>query len=98
MTEEIKGLHVKDYRQLDVLSLEEIICLDNQLDENLKQIRLAVNDGINHQALRLLDILLEDNISHRDYCIQCQEDILADMEQEQEEALADCIEFNWWLC
>ena len=79
-TESIRGLHVKDYRELDVQALEEIICLNEQLKSNLEQIRLAVNDGVNHQALRLLDILLEDNYLHTDYCKQCQEEILAAME------------------
>lgn len=79
-TEGIRGLHVKDYRELDIQALEEIICLNEQLKTNLEQIRLAVNDGVNHQALYLLDILLEDNDSHTDYCKQCQEEILADME------------------
>lgn len=79
-TETIRGLHVKDYRDLDVQALEEIICLNEQLKTNLEQIRLAVNDGVNHQALHLIDILLEDNDSHTDYCKQCQEEILADME------------------
>ena len=79
-TESIRGLYVKDYRDLDVQALEEIICLNEQLKTNLKQIRLAVNDGVNQQALWLLDILLEDNDTHTDYCKQCQEEILADME------------------
>ena len=79
-TESIRGLRVKDYRELDVQALEEIICLNEQLKSNLEQIRLAVNDGVNHQALRLLDILLEDNDSHTDYCKQCQEEILVAME------------------
>lgn len=79
-TESIRELHVEDYRELDVQALEEIICLNEQLKTNLEQIRLAVNDGVNHQALRLLDILLEDNYSHTDYCKQCQEEILAAME------------------
>ena len=82
-TETIKGLHVKDYHDLDVQALEEIICLNKQLENNLKQIRLAVNDGVNHQALRLLDILIEDNSTHTEYCVQCQGDILQDMYESQ---------------
>ena len=80
-TETISGLHVKDYHDLDPQALEEIICLNKQLENNLKQIRLAVNDGVNHQALRLLDILIEDNSTHTGYCIQCQEEVLATMEE-----------------
>ena len=80
MRESIEGLHVKDYRYLDVQALEEIICLNEQLKENLKQIRHSINDGTYHHALYLLDTLLEDNDSHTDYCRQCQEVILADME------------------
>ena len=79
-TESIRGLYVKDYRDLDVQALEEIICLNKYLKTNLEQIRLAVNDGVEPQALYLLDRLLMDNDYHTDYCRQCKEEILAAME------------------
>ena len=83
MTEEIKGLHVKDYHDLDVQALEEIIQLDNQLEKNLEQIKEAVIKRKRIDAMRLLDILLTDNASHIGYCIECQGDILSDMYERQ---------------
>ena len=79
-TESIRGLHVKDYRHLDVQALEEIICLNEQLKENLEQIRVEIKAGVRYKALYLLEILLEDTQSRTDYCKQCQEEILAAME------------------
>lgn len=92
MTEEIKGLHVKDYHDLDVQALEEIIQLDNQLEENLKQIKEAVTKRKRIDAMRLLDILLTDNTSHRDYCIECQGDVLSDMYEEDMHGMIDYID------
>ena len=89
MTEEIKGLHVKDYHDLDVQALEEIIQLDNQLEENLKQIKEAVIKRKRIDAMRLLDMLLTDNASHRNYCIECQGDILSDMYEEDMHGMID---------
>lgn len=82
-TETIRGLHVKDYHDLDPKALEEIICLNEQLENNLKEIREAIIKSDNVYALHYLEILLSDNTSHTDYCITCQEDILANMEQSQ---------------
>lgn len=78
--EGITGIHVKDYRELGVNALEELILLDEQLERNLKQIRFAVTDSNCSQALYLLKILLEDNKTHMDYCSKCQEEVLHDME------------------
>lgn len=85
MVETTKGLHVKDYNDLDLSALEEIICLNEQLENNLAKIRVAVNDGICHQALYMIDNLIEDTSSHTTYCKKCQENILSDMEERARE-------------
>ena len=89
-TESISGLHVKDYHDLDLQALEEIICLNEQLENNLKEIRKAIIKSDNVYALHYLEILLSDNTSHMDYCKTCQEDILAKMEQSQTSDRTPC--------
>lgn len=81
MTETIHGVFVKDYKELDINALEELIRLDQQLDRNLQKIREFIIDGDYHKALVNLRWLIEDNLHHGDYCAECQEEILMDMER-----------------
>lgn len=78
--EGIRGIHVKDYRDLGVNALEEIIQLDKQLNINLKHIMDYITEGDYPKALTNLRWLIEDNLSHRDYATMCQEEILYSME------------------
>lgn len=78
--EGISGIHVKDYRELGVNALEELILLDEQLDRNLKHIMDYITEGDYPKALTNLRWLIEDNKTHMDYCSKCQEEILYGME------------------
>ena len=80
MLEAIHGVFVKDYRELDVNALEELIRLDQQLDRNLQKIREFIIDGDYPKALVNLRYLIEDNLHHGDYCAKCQEEIFEDMQ------------------
>ena len=80
MSEITNGLYVKDYKDLDVTALEEMIQLDNQLDENLKKIMSFLAEEDYTKALTNLRWLIEDNLSHRDYSLKCQDEIIYDME------------------
>lgn len=80
MTEITHGIFVKDYKELDVNALEELIRLDQQLDRNLQKIREFIIDGDYPKALVNLRWLIEDNLHHGDYCAKCQEEIFYNME------------------
>lgn len=79
-TESIRGLYVKDYHDLDLQALEEMIKLDEQLTEQLMKIRDFLEEEDYGRLKYNLDCLIIDNMDHRDYCVECQGDILADME------------------
>ena len=80
-TETIRGLHVKDYHDLGVQSLEELIMLDEQLGDHLRKLFDYLQEEDYSRLKYNLDCLITDNDSHRDYCKQCQEDILANMKE-----------------
>lgn len=83
MEETIRGLHVKDYTDLEPNALQEIIELDNQLVEELKKY-LQYVDELDYTKLRTnLKWLIEDNISHRDYTQKCLDDVLVRMEGQE---------------
>lgn len=83
MEETIRGLHVKDYTDLEPNALQEIIELDNQLVEELKKY-LRYVDELDYTKLRTnLKWLIEDNISHRDYTQKCLDDVLVRMEGQE---------------
>ena len=80
MEETIKGLHMKDYTDLDPNTLEEIIQLDNQLAENLNNLMKYLEE-LDYTKLRTnLKWLIEDNINHRDYAQKCKDDVLWSIE------------------
>lgn len=80
MVETTHGIFVQDYKKLDLIALEELIRLDQQLDRNLQKIREFIIDGDYPKALVNLRWLIEDNLHHRDYCAECQEEIFKVME------------------
>lgn len=82
-TESIKGLHVKDYHDLDLQALEELIKLDEQLTEQLMKIRDFLEEEDYERLKYNLDCLIIDNMDHRDYCLECQCDNLSDMYESQ---------------
>lgn len=79
----IKGLYVKDYHDLHLDALEEIIQLDEQLDNNLVQLYNMLEEEDYYRLKYNLDCLIVDNRAAIDYAKKCQEDILADMEHTQ---------------
>lgn len=83
MEETMKGLHVKDYTDLEPNALQEIIELDNQLGEELKKFLRYVEE-LDYTKLRTnLKWLIEDNTSHRDYAQKCLDDVLTRMEGQE---------------
>lgn len=80
MTEEIKGLHVKDYTDLTPDALEEMAKLDEQLGEHLRRLSDFLQEEDYERLKYNLDCLITDNDSHRDYCVRCQEEVLYKME------------------
>ena len=80
MTEEIKGLHVKDYTDLTPDALEEMAKLDEQLGEHLRRLSDFLQEEDYERLKYNLDCLIIDNDSHRDYCVKCQEEVLYNME------------------
>lgn len=82
-TETIRGLHVEDYHDLDLQALEEMIKLDEQLTEQLMKIRDFLEEEDYERLKYNLDCLITDNSEHRDYCVECQGDILSDMYESQ---------------
>ena len=80
MTEEIKGLHVKDYTDLTPDALEEMAKLDEQLGEHLRRLSDFLQEEDYERLKYNLDCLIIDNDSHRDYCVRCQEEVLYNME------------------
>ena len=80
-TESIRGLHVKDYHDLDLQALEEMIQLDEQLTEQLMKLRDFLEEEDYERLKYNLDCLIIDNSDHRDYCLECQCHILSDMEE-----------------
>lgn len=81
MEETIKGIFVRDYKDLTPDALEEIIQLDYQLTDNLRQIIDLICDGNILNALSQLRYLRDDNITHRAYAIKCQEEVLECMQE-----------------
>lgn len=79
-TETIRGLHVKDYHDLGIQALEETIKLDEQLTEQLMKLRDFLEEEDYERLKYNLDCLIIDTSDHRDYCVECQGDIIADME------------------
>ena len=78
MENNIKGLYVKNYKDLDVNALEEIIQLNNQLEKSLEQIIDCAPNV--EDMITMLKYLIQDTESHTEYCVNCQTEILADME------------------
>lgn len=83
MEETIHGLHVKDYTDLSPDALEEIILLEEQLQKEIKNYLNMIKEGEIDQLSTNLRWLLEDSESLRDYALECQEEILIDMEEQE---------------
>lgn len=79
MTGEIKGLHVKDYTDLTPDALEEMTKLDEQLGEHLRRLSDFLQEEDYERLKCNLDCLIVDNDAHRDYCVNCQEEVLYNM-------------------
>lgn len=82
MKETISGLHVKDYHDLDLNALEEIICLEEQLQRTITELEIMLNDGEIYKAKQNLKWLHEDSCSLARWATQCQADRLESMENE----------------
>ena len=82
-TESISGLHVRDYKSLSVDALEEMIKLDEQLGEHLRKMYDFLQEEDYFRLKYNLECLITDNDAHRDYCVQCQGDVLQDMYESQ---------------
>lgn len=80
MEETVKGLHVKDYTDLDPNALQEIIELDSQLNDVLKDLLRYTNELDYTKLRRNLRWLIMSNISHRDYAQRCLDDMFVKME------------------
>lgn len=88
-TETIRGLHVKDYHDLDLQALEETIKLDEQLTEQLMKLRDFLEEEDYERLKCNLDWLIIDTCDHRDYCVECQGDILSDIYESQTSDIID---------
>ncbi len=85
MKETISGLHVKDYHDLGLEALEEIICLEEQLQHQIIELATMLENGEIDKAKRNLKWLHEDSCSLARWATQCQTDSLEIMEAESRE-------------
>ncbi len=85
MKETISGLHVKDYHDLGLEALEEIICLEEQLQHQITGLMFMLENGEIDKAKQNLKWLHEDSCSLARWATECQQDILEIMEAESRE-------------
>lgn len=78
---EIRGIKIKDYHDIGIPGLEEIIALNEQEKEQVKRLLGYIEDNSVWIMPTVLKQLLDDIASHTDYCQRCIDEILEDMER-----------------
>lgn len=78
----VSGIKIKDYHDIGINGLEEIIALNQQEIKQIQAIYLDITDCLDIcMALSRMRNLLHDINDHTDYCQKCIDEILSDMER-----------------
>lgn len=83
----VSGIKIKDYHDIGISGLEEIIALNEQEKEQVKRLLGYIEDNSVWIMPTVLKQLLDDIASHTDYCQKCIDEILSDMERSAAESM-----------